>query len=221
MKLAEKITTLRKSCGMSQEELAEKLNVSRQAISRWEVGSAMPDATNILRLSKMFGVTTDYLLNDDYESDNDLPKVKEVKEDGFKQIMFYMIVLEIMLLLIQFMTTFILRSPFFAILSLIPFVAMIGGFEYAYRKKAKEAANERVALFRKKLYKISAWLGLYFPIRFLITVVAVQFYSRPVSTLVLECVVLSVYIGVAFLVTLEIEKRYLTCSAKKVRGGFS
>lgn len=210
MKLAEKITTLRKSCGMSQEELAEQLNVSRQAISRWEVGSAMPDATNILRLSKMFGVTTDYLLNDDYESDNDLPKVQEVKEDGFKQIMFYLIMLEIMLLLIQFMATFILRSPFFAVLSFIPFVAMIGGFEYAYRKKSKEAANERVALFRKKLYKITAWLGLYFPIRFLITVVAVQFYPRPVSTLVLECIVLSVYIGVALWVTLEIEKGYIT-----------
>lgn len=76
MKLSEKILSLRKQHGISQEELAEKLNVSRQAISRWEVGSAQPDASNVLHLSKLFGVTTDYLLNDDYESDHDVPVVK-------------------------------------------------------------------------------------------------------------------------------------------------
>ena len=86
MKLSDKIIGLRKSNGMSQEDLAEKLNVSRQAISRWESGTAMPDASNILQLSKLFGVTTDYLLNDDYQSDNDLPKVKEVQNDNLGQI---------------------------------------------------------------------------------------------------------------------------------------
>ena len=64
MKLSDKIVRLRKSNGMSQEELADKLGVSRQAISRWEMGTAMPDATNILQLSRLFQVTTDYLLND-------------------------------------------------------------------------------------------------------------------------------------------------------------
>lgn len=67
MKLADKIVGLRKSKGMSQEELAEKLNISRQAISRWEMGSAMPEAKNTLQITKLFGVTTDYLLNDDYD----------------------------------------------------------------------------------------------------------------------------------------------------------
>ncbi len=79
MNLAEKIFTLRKQCGMSQEELAEKLNVSRQAVSRWEVGSAQPDAENVLNLSRLFGVTADYLLNDDYESDRDVPIVKKTE----------------------------------------------------------------------------------------------------------------------------------------------
>lgn len=67
MKLSEKILMLRKQKGMSQEELAEKINVSRQAVSRWEGGSALPDATNVLQLSKLFEVSADYLLNDDYE----------------------------------------------------------------------------------------------------------------------------------------------------------
>ena len=77
MKISEKIVHLRKLNGLSQEDLAEKLQVSRQAISRWEMGTAKPDANNILQISKLFGVTTDYLLNDEYESDNDLPKIKE------------------------------------------------------------------------------------------------------------------------------------------------
>ena len=67
MKLSEKIVNLRKARNISQEELAEQLGVSRQAVSRWEVGSALPDASNILQLSKLFGVSADYLLNDDYK----------------------------------------------------------------------------------------------------------------------------------------------------------
>lgn len=76
MKLPAKILTLRKQRGMSQEDLAEKLHVSRQAVSRWELGSAQPDASNILQLSKLFGVSADYLLNDDYEADDDGPAIK-------------------------------------------------------------------------------------------------------------------------------------------------
>lgn len=79
MTLSEKILNLRKQKGMSQENLAEKLNVSRQAVSRWEMGSAQPDAANILQLSRLFGVTADYLLNDDYESDRDVPVVKKTE----------------------------------------------------------------------------------------------------------------------------------------------
>ena len=64
MNLSEKLLALRKARTMSQEELAERLDVSRQAISRWEQGTAMPDAANLLQLSRLFGVSVDYLLND-------------------------------------------------------------------------------------------------------------------------------------------------------------
>ncbi len=76
MDIAEKIIKLRKENGWSQEDLAEKLYVSRQAISRWENGTALPDAQNVLQISRLFNVTTDYLLNDDYESDIDIPAVQ-------------------------------------------------------------------------------------------------------------------------------------------------
>lgn len=80
MKLPDKIIKLRKANGWSQEDLAERLYVSRQAISRWENGTALPDSNNVLQLSKLFSVTADYLLNDDYSSDEDIPCVKEVHE---------------------------------------------------------------------------------------------------------------------------------------------
>ena len=80
MKLSEKIIMLRKQKGLSQEELAECLNVSRQTISRWELDTALPDATNLVQLSKLFEVSTDYLLNESYYSDQDIPAVKHHKD---------------------------------------------------------------------------------------------------------------------------------------------
>lgn len=81
MKMPDKIIKLRKENGWSQEELAEKLEVSRQAISRWENGTALPDAQNVLQISELFHVTTDYLLNDDYESDSDIPLVRKATQE--------------------------------------------------------------------------------------------------------------------------------------------
>ena len=207
MKLSDKIIKLRKANGWSQEELAEKLNVSRQAISRWEGASAQPDATNILQLSKLFDVTTDYLLNDEFESDNDLTKVKQLNSDGIHQIMIFMVTLEVMILIIQFMTTIILQNVFFGILSFIPFVAVIGGFEYGYQKKSTEA-TEITKTFRKKFYKISVWLGAYFPVRFAVSILS-SFYPRPYSTIVKECVILALYLMAVMLVTIQIEKKSL------------
>lgn len=62
MEFAEKILTLRKSNDLTQEELAEKLNVSRQSVSKWESGQAVPELEKIVALSSVFNVTTDYLL---------------------------------------------------------------------------------------------------------------------------------------------------------------
>lgn len=65
MILAEKIIQLRKAQGWSQEELAVRLEVSRQAVSKWESMSSMPDIDKIMKLSELFGVSTDYLLKED------------------------------------------------------------------------------------------------------------------------------------------------------------
>lgn len=65
MILADKIIELRKKSGMSQKELAEKLGVSRQSVSKWEGAQSTPDLNRILQLSEIFGVSTDTLLKDE------------------------------------------------------------------------------------------------------------------------------------------------------------
>ncbi|MBO7319345.1 MAG: helix-turn-helix transcriptional regulator [Clostridia bacterium] len=67
MKLHEKIYSQRRLKGFSQEELAEKLGVSRQAVSKWETGEALPEITKLKGLAEVFGVTTDFLLNDNQD----------------------------------------------------------------------------------------------------------------------------------------------------------
>lgn len=62
--LADKIISERKRCGFNQEELADKLGVSRQAVSKWESAQAMPDIARVIQMAELFGCTTDYLLTD-------------------------------------------------------------------------------------------------------------------------------------------------------------
>jgi len=208
MKLSDKIVALRKGAGLSQEGLAERLNVSRQAISRWEQGTAMPDASNLLQLSKLFGVTTDYLLHDDYESDRDLPTVRAAERKGTRQALFYFVILEVMAVLIQVMTFVILQNVFFGLLSLIPFLALLGGFEWAWRKRP-EGQSEELAEFRARFYKITAWLGTYFPVRFVVTILLRLWlgpYTGPYTVLLREIMALVAYITVATLLNLSIDK---------------
>lgn len=68
MSLAKKMIELRKQQGLSQQDLADRLGVSRQAISRWETGAVQPLADSVKSLAQVFQVSTDYLLNDDLDT---------------------------------------------------------------------------------------------------------------------------------------------------------
>ncbi|MBQ9659517.1 MAG: helix-turn-helix transcriptional regulator [Clostridia bacterium] len=83
MTLGEKLREIRKRFGLSQEQLAEIMNVSRQAITKWENDGGLPDVSNLQELSKVFGITVDYLLN----NDNKLPLLvmrKELDKNKYK-----------------------------------------------------------------------------------------------------------------------------------------
>lgn len=81
MILAEKIIKLRKQNGWSQEELAARLNVSRQSVSKWESAASIPDLNKIIRLSEIFGVSTDYLLKDEIEKEMSILTREEIGAD--------------------------------------------------------------------------------------------------------------------------------------------
>lgn len=83
MTLGQKLKEIRKRFGLSQEQLAETMNVSRQAITKWENDGGIPDVSNLQELSKVFGITIDYLLNDE----NQLPALsmrKVLDRDKYK-----------------------------------------------------------------------------------------------------------------------------------------
>lgn len=87
MNLPEKLTYLRKQKGLTQSDLAETLNVSRQAISRWEVGTAAPSTDNLKMLSNLYGVSVDYLLNDNADDVSiDSENHRLCQEDAGKKI---------------------------------------------------------------------------------------------------------------------------------------
>ena len=77
MIFADKIADLRKKNGWSQEELANQLGVSRQAVSKWESASSIPDLDKIIKMSSIFGVSTDYLLKDSLGGAGDIGEMPE------------------------------------------------------------------------------------------------------------------------------------------------
>jgi len=209
MKLADKILNLRKTHGMSQDDLAEKLNVSRQAISRWEIGTAQPDTPNVLQLSKLFGVTTDYLLNDDYESDHDVPVVKETenttKVEANRQLAFIVLTgLNGMILIYQLIVCSVLQNAIFSLSGTMLSIATVVGFELGYRKIAP--MSESAKKYYCKFYVVSFWLAAYFPIRLLANVAKIL-YPRSYSDLAFEIIVVLVFFLISILATQLIKNK--------------
>lgn len=92
MILADKIVKLRKQLGWSQEELAEKMNVSRQSVSKWESTSSIPDLNKIIKLAEIFDVSTDSLLKDEVnvsETSNDEKNTSPSQQVNLEQALHY------------------------------------------------------------------------------------------------------------------------------------
>lgn len=81
MSFGEKLQALRKAKGISQDQLAMQLNVSRQAISKWELGTSLPDVENVVEISRFFDISIDYLLKDELQ-DKDETGDKSIKHNA-------------------------------------------------------------------------------------------------------------------------------------------
>lgn len=86
MKLEEKLLKLRKEFGLSQEELGDKIDVSRQAVSKWENGETKPDIDKLKLIAEIYNVSYDYLLNDDIDNKVEKNVENKKKENMFKKI---------------------------------------------------------------------------------------------------------------------------------------
>lgn len=158
MILADKIVRLRKKNGWSQEELAQKMNVSRQAVSKWESAQTIPELEKILQLGALFGVTTDYLLKDDMELEE---FTSETIDSGVRQIS------------IEEAGTYLVQSresakriavgTFLCVLSPIPLLLLGAASEY---EKLNISEN------------LAGCLGIMLLLFFVIAAVALFIYSR-------------------------------------------
>lgn len=121
MILGDKIMNLRKKNAWSQEELAEKLGVSRQSISKYESAQAVPDMEKILKLSRIFGVTTDYLLKDEIEDleflDEDFEEDKKLIKVSMEEANEYLDLKEVSGRNIALGVSLCVISPIFLLLS--------------------------------------------------------------------------------------------------------
>ncbi|MCI8907380.1 MAG: helix-turn-helix transcriptional regulator [Angelakisella sp.] len=190
MTFGEKLLKLRKEQGLSQEGLAERLSVSRQAVSRWENEGILPDCGNLLELSRLFGVSTDYLLHDDYQSDGDLPAVRhaqtQLAEEKERQ--------GVLLLLAGLHAVFLLlaigaweaRGNLFAVV--LCCAASLGDilFVEAYLRSGHTPAQEVPGL-RRRYYRLGVWFFSWLPVQWL-CVRMLHFWPRPMNTLAVRAV---------------------------------
>lgn len=204
MDISNKIQILRKDKGISQEELAEKLSVSRQAVSKWETGAAMPDIDKIVILSEIFNVTTDYLLKDiDTFGNKDIfveKNINNTKKYNNNKILFLQIatIINILTLIITIFLWYeyqnnvlILLSFLFNIISFIIFYITIN-----YKKDINSK------LENKKLWfiKLNVWFVLFVPLSVLYNLLN-STYISPIPILVFKNISDNMFINYTFMIS--------------------
>ncbi len=172
MTFAEKLLQLRRRDGLSQEELADRLQVSRQAISRWEMGAVMPDSANLLKISDLFGVSADYLLRDEILEEKDIPIVKQTednlqKEQNRRMALYVLIGMQMMAFLLCVLSYLVWENFAMILFCMVMQLAGIIGFEIGFRRQSG-VPEERAHWYRRRYYQISVWFFAYFPVRMVV-----------------------------------------------------
>ena len=198
MTFGEKLLKLRKEGGLSQEGLAEKLSVSRQAVSRWENEGILPDCVNLLEISSLFGVSTDYLLHDDYQSDGDLPAVRTARDQlaGEKERQ------GVLLLLAGLHAVFLLLAvgawEAWGNLCIVVLcaAASLGDIIFVGAwLRSGQAPGAEVPSLRRRYYRLGVWFFSWFPVRWL-CVGVFDYWPRPVNVININVVTVIIWLAV-------------------------
>lgn len=181
MTFAEKFFNLRKTAGLSQQQAAKRLGVSRQAISRWENGTALPDSLNIAGICTIFSVSADYLVNDDLENCVSVAppieeKIPNIKKSASRGIWFH---IPALLLELAGITCFVCSAvtAFFVLFFIGLSISLAGIITAEYLFSATE--REVRSSLRRRYYKRNVWLFL--PVPLIVLSVAIS-YAAAVSS---------------------------------------
>lgn len=142
MNFSENLIKLRKGKGWSQEDLADKLNISRQAVSKWEVGSSKPDIDNIIKLSKLFNITIDELVNNQI-TETEAISIKVKKETKAKKALIWLRRIMIALVIIYVVNTIYKFSLLLAITSAEKKYQELNNYHYVITKYDEEGLKEK------------------------------------------------------------------------------
>ena len=214
MTFSEKLYQLRRQKGMSQEELADRLEVSRQAVSRWEMGTTLPDAKNLLQLSEIFGVSIDYLLKDDMTEDRKEPSFRQFEAPAPKPDFFHsernrqiglivLVMLQVLPLFIGLFSSFFTGSRISLILSSALHLLNIVVFEIVFHI----CGDERGRYYRRKYYRITVWLFTWCPVRALVWLIVSPGVFGAVQVWMVELAAALVSLLICITVTLLLREK--------------
>ena len=169
MTIGERLLKLRKERNLSQEDLANELDVSRQTISKWETDQSIPDFDKIVPICKYFGITTDELLTGNkniVESTNNDFKSKFARNIAIAVIMYILSIVVLIICSVKFDESIIGISLFFIIIALSTGLLVYNGI--FYKQESKEETNTKQDSLIKQINGIVDIIGLiiYFVISF-------------------------------------------------------
>ena len=219
MTIGNKIMTLRRENNFSQEILAEKLGVSRQAVSKWEAEQCLPDIDKIVKLSELFSVPTDYILKEDYElrisNPNNNQSVDEALSSQIEReitesikgtnskiindpiIISTILIIAGLLLYVSFYFSFKMLVPY-AVAMLIQVIGI--GLFYNYQNTVKNEKQKEKN--KKKFYKINIWF--FTPSILSLLYIAVKYiFPRPVSSVKSIILITILYLVISIITTIH------------------
>ena len=201
MTLGEKIKELRKARGLSQEELAEQINVSRQAVSKWELDLSLPDIDNIVQLSQLFGVSTDHLLT----NKQDLPgnEATATRNEMYRHQVFAICIgFCVIGLLFSLTVWFTWQTLITVMIGVLLQVIGVIIFEIVVSRNVPEERQ----LLRARFYALVPWLILPFPVKFGVDYLF-NYYPRSHNSLIEIVVMIGIYLVVCGTITYLLRRR--------------
>jgi transcriptional regulator with XRE-family HTH domain len=169
MNIGEKIQQLRKANNLSQEQLAVRLEVSRQAVSKWELNESTPDTDKIILISRIFSVSTDYLLLENPEAANVIETKEKLSNDlqRSRSMTIAALFISFLGLIVSFYSEFNFVN-FGFILGMSTQVGAIVFFEVMIQNIEPSIYHKA----RKRFYLIDVWLFMFFPSALFVSSVA-------------------------------------------------